>query len=189
MRVFRTTLWLSVWLTLVACGGNTQLIHYNAPDDAVSDWFPIPADAPESAILASPVVPRLVSSVSLDAPSDQEGRLFVAKMTDSLGNSSLRFNREPSATWELVDGALAELGYSNLDKDRSKYRFVMTGNGKKLGPIAQLFAGKKDELFLLLVPQGIETLVVVEGVGDEIPDLNQSESILSKLHAHFQNPD
>jgi len=187
MRFIRTTLWLSVWLTLSACGGNTQVIHYQAPDNAAGDWYPIPVDAPDSAILAAPVIPRLVSTLSIDAPSEQDGTLLVAKMTDSLGNSSLRFNRETSTAWELVDTALTELGYTNLDKDRSKYRFVMTDKSQKPGFLAKLFAGKKDELFLLLIPQGSETLVVVEGVGDEIPDLNQSESILSKLHAHFQN--
>jgi len=189
MRVFRTTLWLSVWLTLVACGGNTQVIYYQAPDNAVGDWFPIPVDAPESALLEAPVIPRLVSPVSIDPPSEQDRTLLVAKMTDSLGNSSLRFNRETSTAWELIDTALMELGYTNLDKDRSKYRFVMTDKSEKLGLLAKLFSGKKDDLFLLLIPQGSQTLVVVEGEGDEIPDLNQSESILSKLHAHFQNPD
>ncbi|WP_320825683.1 hypothetical protein [Reinekea sp.] len=187
MRFFRTTLWLSVWLTLAACGGNTQVIHYQAPDSTVGDWYPIPADAPSSAVLAAPVIPRLVLPVSVDAPSEQDGTLLVSKMTDSLGSSSLRFNRETSTTWELVDIALTELGYTNLDKNRSKYRFVMTGKSQKSGLIAKLFSAKKDELFLLLIPQGAETLVVVEGVGDEIPDLNQSESILTQLHAHFQN--
>jgi hypothetical protein len=188
MRFLRSTLLLLVWLSLAGCVGNTQIIQYQAPDTSTGDWYPIPADAPDSAILEAPVIPRLVAPTALNEPVAEAGSLLVSKMTDSLGNSSLRFNRETSTTWELVDTALSELGYDNLDKDRSQYRFVMPASDQKLGPIAKIFSSKKDELFLLLIPQGTETLVVVEGVGDEIPDLTQSEAILSKLHAHFQTP-
>ncbi|MDO7673560.1 MAG: hypothetical protein MUQ43_03930 [Reinekea forsetii] len=188
MCFVRSTLLLLVWLSLVGCGGNTQIIQYQAPAESAGDWYPIPADAPDFAVLAAPVIPRLVAPTAVNEPAALAGSLLVSKMTDSLGNSSLRFNRETSTTWELVDTALSELGFANLDKDRSKYRFVMPASDQKKGPIAKIFANKKDELFLLLIPQGTETLVVVEGVGDEIPDLSQSEAILSKLYAHFQNP-
>ena len=188
MRCSRSTPLLLVWLSLAGCGGNTQIIQYQAPQESAGDWYPIPADAPSFAVLAAPVIPRLVQPIAASEPRAQAGALLVSKLTDSLGNSSLRFNRETSTTWELVDTALSELGFTNLDKDRSKYRFVMQTNDQKQGPIAKIFANNEDELFLLLIPQGTDTLVVVEGVGDEIPDLTQSEAILSKLHAHFQNP-
>ncbi|MFT4674693.1 MAG: hypothetical protein ACI9K8_000419 [Reinekea sp.] len=188
MRFFRSTLLLLLWLSLAGCGGNTQIIQYQAPDKTAGDWYPIPTDAPDFAVLQAPVIPRLVAPMGLNEPAAQEGSLLVSKMTDSLGNSSLRFNRETSTTWELVDTALTELGFANLDKDRSKYRFVMQAKDQGLGPIAKIFSSKKDELFLLLIPQGTETLIVIEGTGDEIPDLTESEAILSKLHSHFQNP-
>lgn len=88
------------------------------------------------------------------------------------------------STWELLDAALQELEVALDDKDRSEYRFNLE-KIRKPGLYNRIMGIYEEQLSLVLIPQENDTLVIVEGEGDEVPSSPVAENLIDDLFAHF----
>ncbi len=176
---------LLVALVLSGCASKSVFVTYNAPQEAAADWFPIPSDAPGSVEVAEIDVPRLESVITENVANAPVTALTVIEMENSLGYSSLRLNRTPALSWEITETALKNIGYKVIDLDRENYRFVLGSTSTNETLWTALFSPKKDFLNIDIVPQGLESLVLVEGDGNSLPDAGQAESIIRELKGYF----
>jgi len=174
-------------LLLIGCSSKPVIVEYSAPKPTLSDWFPIPADAPAIVQLTDGVVPKLNSQIEQPDITSVSSALEITQTTDSLGNISLQFNRQPGVTWELVESALADVNYKVIDKDRDNYKFQLSSAQKTQSLFAIIFGKSVDQLNVVLIPQGQVTLVVVEGPDDELPELDRIVDILTDIENHFSN--
>jgi len=187
MQISRILMVASLALILAACSSKPVIVQYKVPADASSDWYPIPEDAPSSVEVASPLVPKITAFIAEEDIKAGDRELEIVEFKDSIGNTSLRLNRNTGTAWELIGMALTELEYEIDDKDRDSYRFLLKSAVKKRGLFGFLFKSKDEQINIVLVPQAGDTVVVVEGEGDEIPDSKRVESILNALQDHFRS--
>ncbi len=175
-----------VVLVMTACGSNPIVATYTQPNDeqAAQDWFPIPKDAPAVVEFVEVVVPQNDPYTAPPKEVSEASELVVVQVKDSIGNMSLRFNRTPSTTWELIDAALTDLAFEVKDKDRSEYRFYLKARVKS-GWVNGLLQKKEEQLNIALMPYDTTTLVVVEGEGDEMPSTKNIEAIITDLYQYF----
>jgi uncharacterized lipoprotein len=180
----RLLILVCVFLSLLGCSSKPVFVEYNAPSNSANDWFSIPADAPSQVEISSPSVPRVTVKVDESRASSESQPLSIVQLTDSLGNVSLEINRQPGAAWELVESALDQLDIALFDKDREAYRFELAVEKRPKG----LFSWLKpsDDLFLVLVPQGGQTVVMIEGKDDDVPDSDRVEGLISQLLEYFE---
>jgi hypothetical protein len=175
---------LLISIGLIGCAADPVIVEYKAPQNSASDWFPIPADAPSEVVVSSPTVPRVSIAVQDDLVSNQSQPLVISKLTDSLGNVSLELNRQPGAAWELIESALDQLDIELFDKDREAYRFELAVEKRAKGLFSWI--RPSDDLFIVLVPQGGQTVLMVEGEGDDVPDSDRVEDLISRLLKYFE---
>jgi uncharacterized lipoprotein len=173
-----------MYVSLLGCSSKPVFVEYKAPQNSESDWFSIPAEAPSEVEVTSPTVPRVTIAIEESQVSNESQPLSIVQLTDSLGNVSLEINRQPGAAWELVESALDQLDIALFDKDREAYRFELAVEKRPKG----LFSWLKpsDDLFLVLVPQGGQTILMIEGKDDEVPDNDRVDGLISKLLEYFQ---
>lgn len=170
---------------LSACASDPVIVNYTAEQSDASDWYVIPDDAPESVAISDPELSRPpVTDLSVPVSSDSKSDLSVVKQVDSLGNSTLKLNRRPGTAWELIDSALNELDINIRDRNRDEYQFELLLGAEKRSLLS--FLKPRDSLKIVLIPQAENTLVAVEGDGDEVPDASRIEDILGQLYDHFQ---
>ncbi|TCS40796.1 hypothetical protein [Reinekea marinisedimentorum] len=180
-----TSVVLCAALPLFGCSSKPISVEYDPTQTSTTDWYPIPADAPSTVEYTEFTVPQNEAFVGEANEVRERSALIVAELKDSLGNSSLRFNRTPSSTWELLDAALQELEVALDDKNRSEYRFELE-KIRKPGLYNRIMGIYEEQLSLVLIPQENDTLVIVEGEGDEVPSSPVAENLLQDLFAHFK---
>lgn len=186
MRILRYCLWVSSIVLVMGCANKPVVVDYSAPVSAESDWYVIPADAPQQVEMTKTSIPRLSIDLPTERDSENLNALIIVELKDSVGNSSLRFNRNSNSTWELIESALQDLNYTIADKDRGSYRFFVR-TGPKRSWLYRLLSNKEEELIhVVLIPQLSDTFVVVEGDGDEVLTSDVADAIFSDLKQYFQ---
>lgn len=171
-------------LLIVGCASDPITVQYQAPETSQGDWFPIPTDAPSSVELVSPELPRAAIAPIEISEAETQDALSVEWLEDSLGNVSLKLNRQPGAAWELIESALEATNTELSDKNRDEYMFVLE-NPSASGGLFGFFAAA-EPLKLVLIPQGRETIVAVEGADEVVVEREEAEETLSRLLQHFE---
>lgn len=174
-------------LFLLGCSSKPVLVEYQQPENGSGDWFPIPADAPSVVEVQQLTVPQIQAFIQPANQNSLNATLRVTELVDSLGNPSLKINRQTGAAWEVVDSALTGLEWNVTDRDRRNYKFELDQNDVRRGLFSRWFGNKDGILNLVLIPQGNETLVVVEGEENELPDAELSDDILNTLFEYLDN--
>jgi hypothetical protein len=171
-------------ISFAGCSSKLISVEYDPSQTTSTDWYPIPDDAPREVAYTEFSVPQNDPFVAEPELVDESSALIVVELKDSLGNSSLRFNRTPALTWELLDSALNDLNVALEDKDRSEYRFELE-KIRKPGLYSRLMGLYEEQLSIVLIPQEKDTLVIIEGETDEVPSSPVAENLLQDLFAHF----
>lgn len=172
-------------LLLAACSSNPVYVDYAAPETVHGDWYPIPQDAPTRVEVSTAELPRAQVEVEPEQTVNVDTLLTVDRIQDSFGNVSLKVNRQPGAAWELISAALDSADIKVLDRNRDEYQFRLGLNFEKTN-LFTLFK-KREELKVVLIPQGTHSLVAVEGATDVVPDAEKVESILSRLQDSLES--
>lgn len=81
---------------LVGCSSKPISVEYDPSQTSRADWFPIPADAPAAVEYTEFTVPQNEPFVGEAKEVRERTALIVVELKDSLGNTSLRFNRTPA---------------------------------------------------------------------------------------------
>lgn len=178
--MFRISLIVTISLYFVSCASNGETITYQQPASTGQDWYPLPADAPAEVVFEKPEIVRIEPTLP-SIPDNNSGALSVIEQVDSLGYMSLKINRDPGVAWELVDTALREIDIEVSDRDRSEYKFELESTER-----TGWFSERPEVLTLVLIPQDFDTLVVVEGEEDTLPDTDKSAEILTPIFRYFQ---
>ncbi|MEJ2043864.1 MAG: hypothetical protein P8X74_09830 [Reinekea sp.] len=171
-------------VVLLGCSSKQVMVAYNADPQGSTDWFVIPDDAPSTVALQEPEVPRANIEVEQWQNRSASEPLSVERLTDSIGNVSLRLNRSTGASWELVSAALEAEEIAVDDRDRDQYRFDLI---KERYGLSALFKGAQEALSLVLVPDNDKTLIVLEGTDDVTPDSDYAKEVLESLHHYFES--
>lgn len=171
-------------LVLFGCSSKQVMVTYTPDAQSSTDWFVIPDDAPSSVALKEPKVPRANIEVEQWQNRSASEPLTVERLTDSIGNVSLRLNRSTGASWELVSAALDAEEIAVDDRDRDQYRFELL---KERYGLFALFKGAQEALSLVLVPDNDKTLIVLEGTDDVTPDSDYSKEVIESLHHYFES--
>ncbi|EAR08248.1 hypothetical protein [Reinekea blandensis] len=183
-RRFLTAITVSA-LWLAGCASDPVYVSYTHPENSDRDWYPIPADAPSQVEVSDPEVPRVTLSEPLDTDTQTEaGALSVVRRSDSLGNETLLMNRRPGTAWEVMNTALTALDLTVSDRNREEYRFEITLGEDRTGLFS--FFQQAERLNIVLIPQGVETIVAIEGENDEVPESDAASDIIDRLLKHFQ---
>jgi uncharacterized lipoprotein len=169
---------------LASCSSKPVLVAYQAPESDSGDWFPIPADAPSTVEVSVPTVPRIKPNLDKTEATDSAEPLSVVRLQDSIGNVSLQINRQPGVAWEIVESAINTLEIDVFDKDREQYRFELAIENKAKGLFS--FFKPSDGLFIVLVPQAENTVLVIEGQDDTVPDDSRVKRILDQFTDYFE---
>lgn len=172
-------------LFITACSSNPVFVEFDTSQSTDSDWYPIPSDAPVRVEVTNAVVPRVQAQLADAQQDEDDSALRITQLQDSFGNVSLKMNRQPGTAWELVETALSAENIRILDKNREEYVFEL-GRTKEVTGLAALFQ-KSENLKVVLIPQGAETLIAVEGTDDIVPDANRVEDILSRLQDQLES--
>lgn len=173
-------------MLLSACASDPVYVNYSAAQSSASDWYVIPDDAPAKVEISDPEVPRGNFRVSEpDAGAIETAELTVTRLVDSLGNSSLQMNRRPGTAWEVLEAALDELDIAISDRNRGEYQFQLRTGTQNTSLFS--FFKSPEVLKIVLIPQGDNTLIAIEGENDEVPDSAEVDEIFGRLYEHFQN--
>lgn len=181
--MLRKALLILLAFSLLACSAKPVLVQYQTETANTADWYPIPADAPDVVEVASKDIPRLQTNVVPVASDAESAPLQVQTLTNGLGVTSLLLNREPGAAWELVENALTKLEVPVADKDRRDFRFELAKSQDRDGGFKLFKAGQG--VFVVLVPQGVDTLLMIEGEDNQIADLDQANELIEQLATYF----
>lgn len=181
MKIFDAAALLFSIGLLVSCGSTPVIVAYDANITSKADHLPLPADAPATVEMTEIVVPRL--TIKVDAEDEVASRApFVAEeQVDSLGQKSLKLNRNTATSWELVDQALNEQGIETSDRNRSEYRFELGGTKSETGFFKRLFSKKTEPLTLVLIPNGQFTMLSLESDEDALPEASEVDRVFSAL--------
>lgn len=166
---------------IVACGSNPTIVEYDASIASKDDHLPLPADAPASVELTEIDVPRLTVDISAEEDSALRTSFTVEEIVNSLGQKTLKLNRNTATSWELVDQALNDQGIQTSDRNRSEYRFELGGTKAGKGFFKRLFTKKTEPLSLVLIPSGQYTVLSLESADDAIPEASEVEKVFSAL--------
>lgn len=172
---------------LFGCSSKPVLVEYQQPLDGSRDWYQIPADAPSVVEVQQLTVPQIQPFIQPANETSLNSTLSVTELVDSLGNPSLKINRQTGSAWEVVDSALTGLEWNITDRDRRNYKFELDQNDVRRGLFSRWFGNKDGILNLVLIPQGNETLIVVEGEENVLPDAELSGDILNTLFEYLDN--
>lgn len=177
---------LSATLVLAACGQREINVDYNPDTDASSDWYPIPVEEPRTVTNADRVVDR--PPVTIDDSLFERSTttdLIITDNTDSFGNLSLQVNRNASLTWELLEGAVAQLGWPVADRNRSQYRLELedadVASRNLIGRIGAFFSGERQTVYLILVPRVSGTGIAAEYPDDLVLSAEDNRQLMGEL--------
>ena len=168
---------------LSGCATKEFSAHYDANAAGPAGWYPIPSDAPASVSSKDLVMPRVNIDIPRPDPTVARAPLTVERLTDSIGNVSLRLNRPTNAAWELVSVALDSEKITVDDRDRNEYRFDLL---KQKKGFFGFFKGDDETLSLVLVPDNGKTLIVLEGKDDVTPDSEHAAEVIDSLYQYFE---
>jgi hypothetical protein len=166
---------------LVACGLNPAIVEYDASITSKDDHLPLPKDAPASVEITEIKVPRLTVDINAEEDSALRTSFTVEEIVDSLGQRTLKLNRNTATSWELVDQALNEQDIQTSDRNRSEYRFELGGTKAGKGFFKRLFTKKTEPLSLVLIPSGQFTVLSLESADDALPEESQVDRVFSAL--------
>jgi hypothetical protein len=172
-------------LLVTACSSNPVFVEFDTSQSTSSDWYPIPSDAPTRVEVTNAEVPRVEAPVIEAQRTEDSSVLRVTRLEDSFGNISLKLNRQPGTAWELIETALVAENIRITDKNRQEYVFEL-GRTEQVTGLASLFQ-RSENLKVVLIPQGAETLVAVEGSDDVVPDAKRVEDILTRLQDQLES--
>lgn len=177
---------VSATLVLAACGQREINVDYNPEAEAPSDWYPIPVDDARTVTNADRTVDR--PPVTIDDSLFERGatsELVITNNTDSFGNLSLQVNRNASLTWELLESAVAQLGWPVADRNRSQYRMELAdadvASRNLFGRIAAFFSGERQTVYLILVPSVSGTGIAAEYPEDRVLSAEENRRLMSEL--------
>ncbi len=182
--MLRTFPLVVVSLAVMGCASKTVLVDYKHDEAGQNDWYTIPSDAPSSVALNSPVVPKPAVEVEDWQETSSSEPLAIEKLTDSIGNVTLRLNRSTGTSWELVSAALDANGIDVADRDRDQYRFELL---KERYGLVALFSSVQESLSLVLVPDNEDTLLILEGKDDVTPDTDYASEVIETLYNYFHS--
>lgn len=173
---------ISIFISLlVACGSNPTIVEYNASITSKDDHLPLPKDAPATVEVTEIKVPRLTVDISAEEDSVSRASFTAEEIVDSLGQKTLKLNRNTATSWELVDQALIEQGIKTSDRNRSEFRFELGGTKAGKGFFKRLFTKKTEPLSLVLIPSGQFTVLSLESADDALPETSEVDRIFSAL--------
>jgi len=171
---------------LAACGQREINVDYNPEADASSDWYPIPVEESRTVTNANRTVDR--PPVTIDDSLFERGSstdLIITDNTDSFGNLSLQVNRSASLTWELLEGAVAQLGWPVADRNRSQYRLELedadVASRNLFGRIGAFFSGEQQTVYLILVPRVSGTGIAAEYPDDLVLSAEENRQLMGEL--------
>lgn len=173
---------------LAACGQREINVDYTPGAEATSDWYPIPVEQPRTVTSADRAVDRPPVTIddSLFARS-ATSELTITDTTDSFGNLSLQVNRSASLTWELLEGAVAQLGWPVADRNRSQYRMELedadVASRNLFGRIGAFFSGERQTVYLMLVPRVSGTDIAAEYPDDLVLSAEENRRLMGELRA------
>lgn len=173
---------------LAACGQREINVDYTPGAEATSDWYPIPVEQPRTVTNADRAVDR--PPVTIDDSLFERSatsELTVTDSTDSFGNLSLQVNRSASLTWELLEGAVAQLGWPVADRNRSQYRMELedadVASRNLFGRIGAFFSGERQTVYLILVPRVSGTDIAAEYPDDLVLSAEENRRLMGELRA------
>ncbi|WP_028670092.1 hypothetical protein [Saccharospirillum impatiens] len=177
---------LSAILVLAACGQREINVDYNPNAQAPSDWYPIPVEEPRTVTNGNRLVNRPPVTID-DSLFERSGTtdLIITDNTDSFGNVSLQVNRSASLTWELLEGAVVQLGWPVADRNRSQYRLELedadVASRNLFGRIGAFFSGERQTVYLILVPRVSGTGIAAEYPDDRVLSAEENRELMNQL--------
>lgn len=167
----------------VSCSTNKAMVSHDISRTSPSDVYQIPADAPVQVAVQALTVPRISPFIQPLTTRQLNSELEITQQTDSLGLPNLRINRPTRVSWEIVESAIGELEWNIVDRDRRNYTIELDQREIARSTLARWFGKGVGLVDLVLIPQGDETLVVLEARDDSVPDVNTSEQVLTMLYS------